>query len=129
MKHTFKKIALASVMSLSLATGSLMLTPVSALAAMNNGDMNPMNRQPGGMMNNAMVSLADTAGEIVSGTTTNSAADLTADLENATTITVTDEDNEVKITESGTYVITGSASDGNITVKKGTTGGVLIRGD
>ena len=126
MKRTFKKIALASVMSLSLVTGSLMLTPASALAAMNNG---AMNQQPGGMMNNAMAALADTAGEIVSGTTTNSAADLTADLENATTITVTDEDNEVKITESGTYVITGSASDGNITVKKGTTGVVLILED
>ena len=129
MKRTFKKIALASVMSLSLVTGSLMLTPASALATMNNGVMNPMNQQPGGMMNNAMVALSDTAGEIVSGTTTNSAADLTADMENATTITVTDEDNEVKITESGTYVITGSASDGNITVKKGTTGVVLILED
>ena len=129
MKHTFKKIALASVMSLSLATGSLMFAPAGALAAMNNGAMNPMNQQPGGMMNNAMVALADTAGEIVSGATTNSAADLTADLENATTITVTDEDNEVKITESGTYVITGSASDGNITVKKGMTGVVLVLED
>ena len=129
MKRTFKKIALASVMSLSLVTGSLMLAPAGALAAMNNGAMNPMNQQPGGMMNNAMVALADTAGEIVSGTTTNSAADLTADLENATTITVTDEDNEVTITESGTYVITGSASDGNITVKKGTTGVVLVLED
>ena len=129
MERTFKKIALASVMSLSLATGSLMLAPAGALAAMNNGAMNPMNQQPGGMMNNAMVALADTASEIVSGTTTNSAADLTADLENATTITVTDEDNEVKITESGTYVITGSASDGNITVKKGTTGVVLVLED
>ena len=126
MKRTFKKIALASVMSLSLATGSLMLTPASALAAVNN---RAMNQQPGGMVNNAMVALADTAGEIVSGTTNNSAADLTADLENATSITVTDENNEVTITESGTYVITGSASDGNITVKKGTTGVVLILED
>ena len=126
MKRTFQKIALTSVMSLSLAAGSLMLSPAGALAATGVGNMN---QQRGGMMNNAVTALADTAGEIVSGTAINSASDLTADLENAVAITVTDEENEVKITESGTYIVTGSASDGSITVKKGVTGVVLILED
>ena len=128
MKHSFKKIAVTSLLTLSLATGSLMLSVPGALAA-NNGFSS--NRQSG-MMNgtqNAVVQLAETAGEIVSGTTTNSAASLSADTENATAIIVTDEDSQVKITESGTYVISGSASDGSITVKKGTTGVVLILED
>ena len=117
------KTALTSILSLSLATGSLMLGASGALADMNGR---------GGMMNgmqNTAVALADTASEIATGTTTNSAADLTADMENATAITVTEEDSEVKITESGTYIISGYASDGSITVKKGTTGVVLILED
>lgn len=67
--------------------------------------------------------------EIVAGTMTNSAASLEADYENATYITVTDDDSQVKITSSGTYVVSGSSSDGNITVKKGTTGVVLVLED
>ena len=128
MKSTFKKIAVASILSLSLATGSLMMNIPGALAA-NGGVMTGMK---GGMMTsaqNAMTVLADTAGEIVSGTVTNGAAELIADTENAQTITVTDENSQVKIEESGTYIITGSASNGNITVKKGTTGVVLILED
>ena len=128
MKHSFKKIALTSAMSLSLLTGTLVLNTPAALAAVNNG---MMNRQQGMMnpMQSAAIALADTASDIVSGTTTNSAADLTADTENATVITVSDEDSQVKISESGTYIVTGSASDGSITVKKGTTGVVLILED
>ncbi len=74
----------------------------------------------------AIVSTTDTAGEIVTGTVTNSAAELEADYENATYITVTDEENQVTISSSGTYVVSGTCSDGNITVKKGTTGVVLV---
>lgn len=74
-------------------------------------------------------STTDTAGEIVTGTTSNTAMALEADYDNATTYTVTDEDGTVKITESGTYIVTGSSSDGSITVKKGTTGVVLILED
>ena len=69
---------------------------------------------------------ADTPSEIVEGTTTNSAAELEADMENATYVTMTDDDSQVKITSSGTYVVSGSSTDGNITVKKGTTGVVLV---
>ena len=50
MKHSMKKIALTSMMSLSLIAGSLTLTPASALAAMNNGGMNAMNGQRGGQL-------------------------------------------------------------------------------
>ncbi len=82
---------------------------------------------PGEQNNN--VEYASESGEIKEGSTTNSAQSLTADTENAKTITITDENNDITIKEAGTYIITGSSSDGNITVKKGTTGVVLILED
>ncbi len=81
---------------------------------------------PGGT---ALTSTADNPGGIVTGTAENSAASLEADLENAEYITVSDENSQVKISDSGTYVVTGSSSNGNITVKKGTTGVVLVLED
>ncbi len=72
---------------------------------------------------------AESPSEIVEGQTTNSAADLEADMENASYLTITDDDSQVKITSSGTYVVSGSSTDGNITVKKGTTGVVLVLED
>lgn len=92
------------------------------------GQMGGMN-QMGGMMQNGMTQTASSAGAIVTGTTTNSAASLEADYESATTITMSDENNDVTIKESGTYIITGTCSDGNIKVKKGTTGVVLVLKD
>ena len=92
------------------------------------GQMGGMN-QMGGMTQNGMTQTASSAGAIVTGTTTNSAASLEADYANATTITMSDENNDVTIKESGTYIITGTCSDGNIKVKKGTTGVVLILKD
>ena len=89
---------------------------------MGNGSFN--GQQPGGMQENW--DTASTASEIVSGTVTNSAAALEADYDNATYISVTDDDSQVKISSSGTYVVSGESSDGNITVKKGTTGVVLV---
>ena len=83
---------------------------------------------PGGQMNNSEQSTTDTAGEVAQGITENSAMTLTADYDNATTYDVS-EDSEVKITSSGTYIVTGSASEGSITVKKGTTGVVLVLQD
>ncbi|MBR3185986.1 MAG: carbohydrate-binding domain-containing protein [Oscillospiraceae bacterium] len=83
-------------------------------------------QQPG---QQTALSSADSATEVVSGTMTNSAASLEADYANATYITVTDDDSQVTIKSSGTYVVTGSSSDGNITVKKGTTGVVLVLDD
>ncbi len=70
----------------------------------------------------------DTAGEIVTGVTANSAMDLNADYISAVTFDVS-ENSDVKITEAGTYIITGTAAEGSITVKKGTTGVVLILKD
>ena len=85
--------------------------------------------QFGGMMQNGMTQTASSAGVVVTGTTTNSAADLTADYANAKTITMSDENNEVKIKEAGTYIVTGSCSNGNITVTKGTSDVVLVLRD
>ena len=97
-----------------------------------NGNM-PSGQQPqinGNMPNNQQnASSSGSASEVVSGTMTNSAADLEADYDNATYITVSDDNNDIKITSSGTYVVSGSSSDGNITVKKGTTGVVLVLDD
>ena len=87
-----------------------------------NGNM-PQNVQ----QNNS--SSSSSASDVVQGTMTNSAADLEADYENATYITVSDDNSQIKITSSGTYVVSGTCSDGNITVKKGTTGVVLVLED
>lgn len=95
------------------------------------GASGEMGNMPGGSgeMNNTTIESADEPSEVVEGTTYNSAMDLEADYDNATTYTLTDEDGDVKITESGTYIVTGSSSNGSITVKKGTTGVVLILED
>ena len=98
-----------------------------------NGQQPPMDGnapQNGQMPNNQQNSAgAGSASEIVYGTMTNNAASLEADYDNATYISVTDDNSQIKITSSGTYVISGSSSDGNITVKKGTTGVVLVLED
>ena len=97
-----------------------------------NGNM-PSGQQPqmnGNMPNGQQnASSSGSASEVVSGTMTNSAADLEADYDNATYITVSDDNSDIKITSSGTYVVSGTSSDGNITVKKGTTGVVLVLDD
>ena len=96
-----------------------------------NGDFGQNSQQPAmpGQQNGAAQSSASEAGEVVAGLTANSAMNLEADYANAVTYTMTDDNNEVKITESGTYIVTGSCADGNITVKKGTTGVVLVLKD
>ena len=68
-------------------------------------------------------------GIVTSTLTENSAEALEADYTNATTIVMSDSNNNVKISASGTYIVTGSCSDGNLAVKKGTTGVVLILKD
>lgn len=123
MKRNWKKMILASALTLSLAAAA-----ATAMADRSGGMQGGMSGKFGGAQNSVAV-LADSAGEIVTGTVENSAQYLTADTENATVFTMTDEDNQVKITESGTYVISGTCSDGNIQVKKGTTGVVLILED
>ena len=94
-----------------------------------NGQQPQMNgNQPNGQQPqmNGNNSTANSPSEIVYGNSGNSAASLEADYDSATYITVTDDESQIKITSSGTYVVSGSSSDGNITVKKGTTGVVLV---
>ncbi|MBQ9458990.1 MAG: carbohydrate-binding domain-containing protein [Oscillospiraceae bacterium] len=85
--------------------------------------------QGGGQsQNGAAQSTVSAATEVVTGTVENSAMNLTADYDNATTYDVS-ENSTVKISESGTYIVTGTSDEGSITVKKGTTGVVLVLED
>ncbi len=95
------------------------------------GQTGQMPGQMGGMgMMGGTASYASAPSEIINSTLTeNTAEDLTADEENAATIVMSDENSSIKISESGTYIITGTCSDGNIAVKKGTTDVVLILKD
>ena len=85
------------------------------------------NTAPFGAQN--IQSTTDSPTEVVTGTVSNSAVSLQPDYDNAVTYTLTDNDGEVTISSSGTYVVTGSSSIGGITVKKGTEGVVLILED
>ena len=87
-----------------------------------------MGGMQGGMTGGAQ-NVSDTPGEIVFSSIENTAAGLTADLNNAETIVMSSSNAQVEIDEAGTYIVTGSVSDGNITVKKGTDGVVLILQD
>ncbi len=86
-------------------------------------------QMPGQMGTQSQQTASSPSTITASSNTSNSAESLTADTANATTIVVSESNSDIKIKESGTYIITGSASDGNITVKKGTTGVVLILKD
>ena len=87
-------------------------------------------QMPGQMGQVGSAQTADEASEIqTSALTSNSAEDLKADYANAETIVMSDSKNEVTIKEAGTYIVTGTCSDGNIKVKKGTEGVVLVLKD
>ena len=121
MKSIFGKMVFAAAMSLTLAAAGMAGVSAETMpGTVPNGDRTRFGQ-------NAVMS--DTASEIVYGTATNSAAELTADTENAVSILITDENSHVTVSESGTYLISGSAADGSITVKKGTAGVVLILRD
>ena len=85
-------------------------------------------RTPMGGMG-SQYTIASQPGDIVYGMTENPAMLLEADYADAETITMSDENSEVKISSAGTYIITGSCKSGSVTVKKGTTGVVLILQD
>ena len=139
MKKTFVKTAATCGLCLTLLASG-----VSAGAAYNVGVQNRMGgnapfgqqaamfggmQQSGGFgQTQSNVTYASSASEVVTGTTTNSAASLAADYSSATTYDV-GETGSVKISEAGTYIITGTCADGSITVKKGVTGVVLVRKD
>ena len=86
--------------------------PDSSDSQIANGQMPDMTGQMPGM-NGTVSGSTDKAGEVVTSDAVNTAADLTADYDNASTITVTEEDSQVNISESGTYIVTGSSSNGN----------------
>ncbi len=89
------------------------------------GKMGGMNGQTSSSTGNA-----SEPSEIVTSTlTSNSAEALQADYANAETIVMSESNSSVKISSAGTYIITGTCTDGNIAVKKGTTGVVLILKD
>ncbi|MBQ1908068.1 MAG: carbohydrate-binding domain-containing protein, partial [Firmicutes bacterium] len=108
----------------------------SAAAGSSENAHGPFGNAPAGMKGGlagagqSTASYAESPSEIVlSGLTENSAETLTADYAKAETITMSDENSSVKISSAGIYIITGSCADGNITVKKGTTGVVLVLRD
>ena len=134
MNKKIVKTAAACGLCLTLLASASFAGAAYTTSARNqtNPAFSQMQEQFGGMMGGMMqqnVQYAGEAGEIVTGMTTNSAASLTADYLNATTITMSDENSAVKIKEAGTYIVTGSCADGNITVTKGTTGVVLVLKD
>ena len=94
-----------------------------------NGQQGFPGGQPNGQPGGNSYESAESPSDIVTSTLENTAASLEADMDNAETIVMSDENSQVKITDSGTYVVTGASSDGNITVKKATTGVVLILED
>ena len=104
----------------SSETTEALETPDAPGGNFSQNNMSPQGMGGMGQQMNNNAELADSPGEIVLGNTTNSAASLTVDKTNATTIVMSSSNNEVKIDEAGTYIITGTCSDGNITVKKGT---------
>ncbi len=135
------KIVLKSVTG-ALVASTLLLSSTTAYAANfpsanTNSMMDAIRNAASQMSGNTAIpgstqttaTLAESPTEIVTGTTESSAATLTADEANATTIYMTDSNNEVTISEAGTYIVTGNCADGNITVKKNTTGVVLILKD
>ncbi|MBR0087320.1 MAG: carbohydrate-binding domain-containing protein, partial [Lachnospiraceae bacterium] len=90
-----------------------------------------MDGSMGGAMNGMEQNAASASSpsEIVESSTVNTASSLEADETSTETIIMSSENSQVKIEEAGTYIISGTCSDGNITVKKGTTGVVLILKD
>ena len=77
----------------------------------------------------ALAATSSSASEIVYSSMSSSAASLTESTDNATTYTMSSSNDEVKIDSAGVYIVTGSCSDGNIVVKKGTKGVTLILKD
>ena len=124
-KH-WKNIAFISAISVSLLAASM----ASGLAAGRGGQMNSGFGR-GGFMGGGMdmtgeVVMAESPSEIVTSSVENAALSLTADMENAVYIQMSDSDHKVKIEELGTYVISGDCVDGSVTVKKEVKGVVLV---
>ena len=115
-------------MSAAMASANIENSISSEITAQRGRQSGQMGGMQGAMMGGAG-NISETPGEIVLSTAENPAAGLTADLNNAETIVMSSSNAQVEISESGTYIITGTASDGNIKVKKGTSGVVLVLQD
>ena len=114
-----KKVRIATVIVLAAA---LAAAPALAFAAPGQGGW--------GWNQSSTASYASEPTEVVtSELTSNSAEALVPDVANAETIVMSADNNNVKISKSGTYIVTGTCADGNLAVKKGTTGVVLILKD
>jgi len=75
----------------------------------NNNQEQKMNQMPLNNQNmNSSTNYASEPSEIVYSTVENTASSIDADYANATTYVMTDENNEVKITEAGTYIVAGA---------------------
>ena len=126
-KKHWKKITLIATLSLSLLAASAASGMAAGRGGKMNGGFDGGGFMGGGMMGQSSEAvMAENPTEIVTSTVENAALTLTADLENAAHIQMSDSENKVKIEESGTYVISGDCANGTITVKKGTTGVVLV---
>ena len=114
-----KKARIAAVVVMAAA---LAAAPAIAFAAPGHGGW--------GWNQSSTASYASEPTEVtVSELTSNSAEALTPDTANAETIVMSADNNNVKISKSGTYIVTGTCANGNLAVKKGTTGVVLILKD
>ncbi len=121
-------LLLALCMSAAMASANIENSISSEITAQRGRQSGQMGGVQGAMMGGAG-NISETPGEIVLSTAENTAAELTADLNNAETIVMSSSNAQVEIGEPGTYIITGTASDGNIKVKKGTSGVVLVLQD
>lgn len=126
LRH-WKKIMFFSALSVSLLAASISSGLAAGRGGQMNGGFGRGGFMGGRMMNmNGEVVMAESPSEIVTSSVENAALSLTADMENAIRIQMSDTDSKIKIDEPGTYVITGECADGSITVKKGTNGVVLV---
>ena len=99
MKNQVKKNSVQKAGALFLTLSLLSAAPALAAGGPVMGGFE--NRM--GMNQSMNAALADTASEIVNGTADNSASSIVKDMENASTIVMSDENSSVTITESGRH--------------------------
>ena len=129
-----RKIKAAAAIALAAAViaagGAAAFASSGEQTGWSGGGRGNMGGMPGGWSQSGTTNYASEPTEVLtSDMTDNTAEDLTADVANAETIVMSADNNNVKISKSGTYIVTGTCADGNLAVKKGTTGVVLILKD
>ncbi len=116
----FKQVAMLSV-------AALMGTSVFGISA--NATTTETLSAPGGFGGTSQVQYASSPSTIVYSSMECTASSLSESTSGATTITMSDTNSSVEIDTSGTYIITGTCSEGNVVVKKNTKGVTLILKD